>query len=119
MTDPYYDICEDWELIAASFRSMYGIRLPRDLRDMKWREFAALLAGLGRDTPLGRTAAVRAEDDPERLRSFTPAMRTMRSQWRTRRARKMKQKDVDAFLEQMRKAFLSLGGGEETADGEN
>jgi hypothetical protein len=35
MTDPYYDLCEDWELVAASFQSMYGIRLPRQLRDMK------------------------------------------------------------------------------------
>ena len=32
MTDPYYDIGEDWELIVASFQSMYGIRLPRQHR---------------------------------------------------------------------------------------
>lgn len=113
MTDPYYDLCEDWELIAASFQSMYGLRLPRDLRDMKWREFAALLAGLGRDTPLGRVAAVRAEDDPDRLRQFTPAMRRVRSEWRTRRAKQMPQKEVDAFLGEMRKAFVSLGRKEE------
>ena len=113
MTDPYYDLCEDWELIAASFRSVYGIRLPQELRDMKWREFAALLAGLGSDTPLGRAAAVRAEEDPARLREFTPAMRRMRAQWRTRRARQRPVQDVNAFLDDMRKAFLSIGRKEE------
>ena len=109
MTDPYYDLCGDWELIAASFQSMYGIRLPRQLRDMKWREFAALLAGLDADTPLGRVVGIRAEDDPRRLERFTPEMRRIRSRWRSRRARQMPQRDVDAFLADMEQAFLSLG----------
>ena len=109
MTDPYYDLSEDWELVAASFQSMYGIRLPRQLRDMKWREFAALLAGLDAETPLGRIVSIRAEDDPRRLERFTPEMRRIRSRWRTRRARQMPQRDVDAFLADMKKAFLSLG----------
>lgn len=109
MTDPYYDLCEDWELVAASFQSMYGIRLPRQLRDMKWREFAALLAGLDGDTPLGRIVGIRAENDPRRLESFTPEMRRIRSRWRASRARQTPKRDVDAFLEEMKKAFLSLG----------
>ncbi len=108
MTDPYYDLSEDWELVAASFQSMYGIRLARQLRDMKWREFAALLAGLGGDTPLGRVAAIRAENDPRRLENFTPEMRSVRARWRTRRARQKPQSDVDAFLHEMKRAFMSL-----------
>ena len=35
MSDPYYDMEEDWDLIVASFQSMYGIRLSRDLSGMK------------------------------------------------------------------------------------
>ena len=108
MNDPYYDLIGDWELIAASFQSMYGIRLARELREMKWREFAALLSGLGAETPLGRVAAIRAETDPRRLESFTPAMRRIRAEWLTRRARRRPKRDVDSFLAEMERAFLSL-----------
>jgi len=108
MTDPYYDIEEDWELIAASFQSMYGTRLSRELAGMKWREFSALLAGLDHETPLGRIVAIRSEDDPKRLREFTPQMRRVRSQWRSRKAKQMPQKQVDAFLEDMKNAFISM-----------
>lgn len=108
MTDPYYDLSEDWELVAASFQSMYGIRLAKQLRDMKWREFAALLAGLDAGTPLGRIVAIRAENDPRRLECFTPEMRRIRARWHTRRARQRPQRDVDAFLEEMKRAFMSM-----------
>lgn len=108
MSDPYYDIAGDWELIAASFQAMYGIRLARELPGMTWREFAALLAGLGQDTPLGRVAAIRAENDPERLKDFTPAMRRIRAEWRTRRAVQRPAQDVDSFLADMERAFLAL-----------
>ena len=106
--EPFYDLGEDWELVEASFLSAYGIRLSRELADMKWREFTALLSALDGDTPLGRIAAIRAEDDPERLRRFTPAMRQIRSRWRSRRAAAMAPKDVDGFLEEMKRAFLSM-----------
>lgn len=108
MSDPYYDIAGDWELIAASFQSMYGIRLAKELPAMTWREFAALLGGLGADTPLGRVAAIRAEEDPDRLREFTPAMRQLRAAWRTRRAKKRPARDTAAFLAEMERAFLAL-----------
>jgi hypothetical protein len=36
-------------------------------------------------------------------------MRRIRSRWRARRARQTPKRDVDAFLEEMKKAFLSLG----------
>ena len=92
----------------ASFQSMYGIRLSRDLSGMKWREFAAMLSGLSSDTPLGRIAYIRAEDDPARLKEFTPEMRRIRSEWRTRKAKTVPQKEVDSFLESMKQAFLSM-----------
>ena len=92
----------------ASFQSMYGIRLSRDLGGMKWREFSAYVAGLSHDTPLGRIVSIRAEDDPTRLKEFTPEMRRIRSKWRSRRAKQMPQQKVDDFLESMKKAFLSM-----------
>ncbi len=75
---------------------------------MTWREFAALLAGLGQDTPLGRVAAIRAENDPERLKEFTPAMRSIRAEWRTRRAARRPAREVESFLADMERAFLTL-----------
>lgn len=95
---------------------MYGLRLSRDLPGMKWKEFAALLAGLSHDTPLGRIISVRAENDPARLKEFTPEMRRARSKWRSRKAKNMPQKNVDAFLEDMKKAFISLAGGEKNVN---
>ena len=108
MSDPYYDLEEDWELVAASFQSMYGVRLPRELPGMKWKEFAALLAGLDGKTPLGRIVAIRAEDDPARLRQFTPEMRRVRAAWRTRRAAQRPRREVDEFLAEMKRAFMAL-----------
>lgn len=91
---------------------MYGIRLSRDLDGMKWREFSALLAGLDHETPLGRVVAVRAEDDPKRLKDFTPQMRRVRAAWRSRKAKAMPQQKVDNFIEQMKQVFISMVGGE-------
>ena len=108
MSDPYYDMEEDWDLIVASFQSMYGIRLSRDLGGMKWREFSAMLSGLDSDTPLGRIVSIRAEDDPARLKEFTPEMRRIRSAWLSRKAKAMPQKQVDSFLESMKQAFRSM-----------
>lgn len=100
----------------ASFQSMYGIRLSRDLGGMKWREFSAFIAGLNRDTPLGKVVAIRAEEDPARLREFTPEMRRIRSAWRSRKAKEMPQQRVTDFLESMKKAFLALAGESEAVD---
>lgn len=94
----------------ASFRSQYGIRLSRELADMKWREFRAYVSGLDSTSPLGRIISIRAETDPERLKQFTPEMRKVRNKWLTRRARAKPQKDVDAFLSAMQDAFRSMAG---------
>lgn len=97
----------------ASFQSQYGIRLSRDLSGMKWSEFAALLNGLDGKSPLGRIVSIRAEDDPDVLKHFTKEQRRIRSKWRTRRAKQMPQKEIDAFLESMKQAFIGMAGGEE------
>lgn len=111
MSDPYYSLDEDWDLIVASFRSQYGIRLTRELCGMKWREFSAYIAGLDGKTPLGRIISIRAEDDPDILKKFTPQQRRIRSQWRTRRANERPQEEVNAFLESMKNALIKMAGG--------
>lgn len=78
---------------------------------MKWDEFADLLSGLGPDTALGRIVSIRAEDNDEILKHFTPEQRRIRSEWRNKQAMKVSEEDRDKFLEEMKKAFLAMAGG--------
>lgn len=77
---------------------------------MKWREFAAYMAGLDGKTPLGRIVSIRAEDDREILKQFTPEQRRIRSEWRLRRAKKMPEADMNRVIEQFKNMFISMAG---------
>ena len=77
---------------------------------MKWDEFSAMLAGIGPETPLGRMVTIRSEDDPDVLKEFTPEMRRIRTEWRSRMAKKKPKEDRDAFLESIKNAILAMAG---------
>lgn len=77
---------------------------------MKWGEFSALLSGIGPDTALGRIVSIRAEEDKEMLKSFTPEMRRIRNEWRNRIAHQKDKKACDDFVEAMKKAFMDMAG---------
>lgn len=108
--DPYYDLNEDFDLIVASFQSQYGIRLSRELNDMKWQEFKAFVSGLDNKTPLGRIVSIRAEDDPDVIKEFSKEERRIRNEWRCKAAKKVPQEKVDNFLESMKQAFINMAG---------
>ena len=119
-SDPYYDLIEDFDLIAASFQTQYGIRLSRDLQGMKWNEFKALLVGIGSETPLGRIVSIRAEDDEEVLKHFTKDQHRIRNEWKSKRAKelaeRMTESDMKAVAEQFKQMFIQMagtGGGKE------
>lgn len=78
---------------------------------MKWREFSYLLGGLDHKTPLGRIATIRAENDPEALKQFSPQMRRIRSEYRSKAAKKRTPKDTASFIESMKQALISMAGG--------
>lgn len=109
--DPYYDLIEDFDLIVSSFQSQYGIRLSRDMRGMKWSEFSALLSGLGPDTPLGRIVSIRSEEDADVLKHFTKDQMKIRNKWRNKMAENKTEQETMNFLEDMKKAFISMAGG--------
>ncbi|MCR1990141.1 bacteriophage Gp15 family protein [Blautia coccoides] len=96
----------------SSFQTQYGLRLSRELNQMKWDEFKDMLSGLGPDTPLGRIVSIRAEDDPEILEYFSPEQKRIRMEWRTRRAKAMSQENMEGFLESMKQALIYAAGGE-------
>ncbi len=110
-SDPYYDLIDDFDLVVASFQTQYGIRLSKDLKEMKWNEFCMLLSGIQSETPLGRIVAIRAEDDKEVLKHFSKEQRRIRSEWRNRRAKMVPVNDREAFVEQMRQTFIKMAGG--------
>lgn len=78
---------------------------------MRWDEFCALLSGLGPETPLGRIVQIRAENDKEILKHFTKDQRRIRNEWRGRKAQSVSAENLDAFLEQMKQAFVQMAGG--------
>ena len=80
---------------------------------MSWDEFRDLLSGLSPDTALGRTVSIRAEEDREVLKTFTPEQRRIRSQWRSRSAKRKKTEDTADFLAQMQAVFAKMAGGGE------
>ena len=79
---------------------------------MSWDEFRDLLSGLSPDTALGRMVAIRAEEDTEILKQFTPEQRRIRSQWRSCTAKRKRAEDTADFLAQMQNVFRQMAGGE-------
>ena len=81
---------------------------------MTWGEFCTLLAGLGPETPLGRVVGIRAESNKDMLKNFTPDQHRIRSEWRSREARRITADPAKAasmvaqFQEACKQAF---GGG--------
>lgn len=108
MSEPYYDLDDDWSLIVSSFQTQYGIRLSSELSTMGWQEFAYLLEGLSGDTPLGRVIEIRAENDPERLKHFTPSQKKIRNEYRKKMALQKPQQDVANALEGLKQTFIAL-----------
>lgn len=78
---------------------------------MTWGEFCTLLAGIMPETPLGQIVTIRSENDKERLKSFTPEQRRIRSAWRSRPSKQQQinpleaAQAIQAFQELCRRAF--------------
>lgn len=98
-------------MILSSFQSQYGIRLTKEINEMKWDEFKDLISGLGPDTPLGRVVQIRSEDDPDILKHFTKEQSRIRNEWREHAAKNVSEKELGAVLEAMKNAFIAMAGG--------
>lgn len=106
--EAWYDLIDDYDLIEASFLKQYGVRLSQE-PDMPWTEFCSLLSGLMHDTPLGQIVAIRAEDDKDTLKRFTPEQHRARAEWR-RRAVKMDEKNYAAAMRGFENLFRAMAG---------
>jgi hypothetical protein len=52
--------------------------------------------------------SIRAENDPERLKEFTPEQRLIRSEYRKKIAKKKSSEEVKDAVEQFKQAFIQL-----------
>lgn len=50
--DYYYDLFEDWGLIASSLKQQYGYSIRKEIDLLSWGELSEDIAGLLPDTPL-------------------------------------------------------------------
>lgn len=97
----------------SSFLSQYGVRLMhKEFKDMQWDEFRALLAGISSETALGRVVAIRAENDKNILKNFTPEQHRIRNNWKKRQAQTMTDEDMKSVLDGFKEAFIAMAGGE-------
>lgn len=75
---------------------------------MSWREFSYMLQGLSGDTPLGQIISIRAENNPETLKGFTPEQKKIRNEYRAKVARKKSGKETGDAIERIKQAFIGL-----------
>lgn len=102
---------DDFDLIISSFQAQYGIRLSRDLKEMKWDEFKDLLMGISPDTALGRIVAIRSETDKDVLKQFTKDQKRIQADWKRRCAKKVSEEDMGKILEAFKNGFIEMAGG--------
>lgn len=68
------------------------------------------MTGLDGKTPLGRIISIRAEEDREVLKHFSPEQKRIRSEWRRKKAKKMSAKDTETAIETFKRMFIQLAG---------
>lgn len=51
---------------------------------MTWSEFSTLLSGIMPKTPLGQIVSIRAEENKDILKNFTPEQHNIRNDWRNK-----------------------------------
>lgn len=92
----WYDFYDDWDLVESSITQQYGIRLRNEINTISWSEVRMLISGLLPETPLGKVIQIRAENNKDTLKQFTPEMHKIRNEWRNKIA-KDKLKDEEAL----------------------
>ena len=66
------------------------------------------MEGLDGESPLGRIVGIRAENNPERLKEFTPEEKRIRNEYRQKIAKKKSGKEVVNAIDMFKRAFVAL-----------
>jgi len=80
---------------------------------MPWNEFCNYLSGLTEDTPLAKIVSIRSETDKEKLKHFTKEQRKIRSDWHSKKAKKVdtSSKSYEEVINDFKKMFQNLSKG--------
>ena len=109
-SENWYDLEEDWELIASSLKTQYGYSIRKEIETMSWAELSSDISGLMGDTPLGNIVQIRSEDDKERLKNFTQDQKNIRWKYRMKMAQNVDQEEFKKVITDLQKAFKEMAG---------
>ena len=109
-SENWYDLEEDWELIASSLKTQYGYSIRKEINNMSWAELSSDISGLMGDTPLGNIVQIRSEDDRERLKNFTQDQKNIRWKYRMKMAQNVDQEEFKKVITDLQKAFKEMAG---------
>ena len=109
-SENWYDIEDDWELIASSLKTQYGYSIRKEINSMSWAELSSDISGLMGETPLGNIVQIRSEDDKERLKNFTQEQKNIRWKYRMKMAENVDPKEFKKVITDLQKAFKEMAG---------
>ena len=108
--EKWYDLEEDWELVASSLKTQYGYSIRKEIDSMSWAELSSDISGLMGDTPLGNIVQIRSEDDRERLKNFTQDQKNIRWKYRMKISQNVDQEEFKKAIADLQKAFKEMAG---------
>ena len=106
----WYDLEEDWELIASSLKTQYGYSIRKEINTMSWAELCSDISGLMGETPLGNIVQIRSEDDKKRLKHFTQEQKNIRWKYRNKMAQNMDKEEFKKVITDLQKMFKEMAG---------
>ena len=109
-SENWYDLEDDWELIASSLKTQYGYSIRKEINNMDWAELSSDISGLMGETPLGNIVQIRSEDDRERLKNFTQEQKNIRWKYRMKIAQNVDQKEFKKVITDLQEAFKEMAG---------
>ena len=107
----WYDLFEDWDLIASSLKTQYGYSIRKEIDRLSWGELCSDIAGLNGDTPLGNIIRIRSEKDSEVIKNFSQTEREIYNRWNNKQADAMSEQDYEQAMKNIEKVFLAIGKG--------
>ena len=108
--ETWYDLEDDWELVASSLKTQYGYSIRKEINNMSWAELCSDISGLMGETPLGNIVQIRSEDDKERLKNFTQEQKNIRWEYRNKMAQKMDKEEFKKVIAEFQKMFKEMAG---------
>lgn len=106
--ETWYDLFDDWDLIASSLKTQYGYSIRKEIDNLDWGELISDIAGLNGDTPLGNIVRIRSEKDPEAIKKFSPWEKQIRNEWLNKNASQMSKETYERAMNDFKNMFIAL-----------